>query len=152
MDQKVTTVERKQVTSNEGRDERGRFIPGYSGNLTPKPRRAFRDKILAAAPQILDNSIQQAINGDKKMAMFLLSRTLPEKSVLETNGGPIELTESAIENLKNIWESYKQDDISSGEMNVLLSAVQKQMEIQQGDISKLIATVGELTKKIESHD
>ena len=80
----------KEATSTEGRDEKGRLLPGYTGNMSGRTRGIrnkitldrllLEDKLRVAlerkSPKLLEKAIEMAMDGNDRIMRALLDKLL----------------------------------------------------------------------------
>lgn len=94
------------------RDDKGRFVPGTTGNPAGRPRRAVEERMLrelgakldrnGTLPTILDKVIDEAKNGKEWAVRFVFEYMV---------GKPVQRTEQRIE-LRDLLDSWASGDIS----------------------------------------
>lgn len=126
---------------------RGRWKAGESGNPAGRPRGAtaigqFREAIAQHIPEIIDQLIVQAKEGDAQAARILLARAVPELKAIETE---VVLALPAGKGLtaqaKAILQAISEGLIAPAQGSALLSAL--------GSVARL-KEIDELASRIEA--
>lgn len=137
------------------RGEHGYYLPGHCGNpkkiYASKKKEVYR-RIMDEAGELLDIAIADAKGGNKKMLIFLLSRILPQRGIIEVSDSQIKLSERTQDNVKSIMKSYNKDELTIADLVDLLTAIQKQSEIQSSDLFVLNAKINELQKNEKKNE
>lgn len=141
------------------RDQRGRFLPGNSGNLKGRPigsiSRLGQD-LQEAAAEILPLWIDAARNGDFEKQQFLLEKGLPR---LKSQLPPIEITiegNNDADKIRHLFDAVANGTISgtiAAEMAVLLASAIRVEEIEtlKNEVAAL-KTILNNRRKRESND
>jgi len=119
-----------------GRDQDGRFMPGSSGNPQGRPKRPpdpLRARLAEAAPQLLENLLAAAAEGDVSAARVLLDRCLPALRPVESAQVPDLPQEGLTAQASAIVDLTASGELAAGTAATLLAGLASVARIREAE-------------------